>query len=770
MNRSSIFAGAFSLIAAAAILTACGGGGSSAEAPMSASTELTGVLLSGSGGGTKVFLDLNNNQAYDEGEPESAPAVDGSFSLSIGSRSAGELASAMLVAQVPDTARDADDAGLTLKDAGRGPLHLMSPSAAFVKVDGVGRQKAGRAVISPLTTLVAAEVAFNGMTPEQAAETVQKDLDLGARNPMADYKAGADGVLGNIARATAIVLGESPVTAGEPARQQLAVAVNAAKKALPSVIKSLNLDQDKQALVSVGAVKGALKAAPMSSPAGDMSIAALAASGNRFIVRFRDGAPNPGERVNALAGNGRGQVRHTFSNAFKGFAVTVPADAVQAFLESTLQDPNVDYVEADQVVKTTQTVVNNAIWSLDRTDQRALPLSTTYSYFSTGAGVRAYIIDTGILTTHSEFTGRMAPGFTAILDGRGTNDCNGHGTHVAGTVGGRSWGMARGVTLVPVRVLDCTGSGFMSDVIAGIDWVVANGTKPAVINMSLGGGFSASVNQAVANAVAAGITVSVAAGNSSLNACNYSPASEPSAITVAASTRVDARATYSNYGTCVDIFAPGSSVTSAGITSNTSIATLSGTSMAAPHIAGLAAMYLQSNPLATPATVAATIKAAATLGKITDAGAGSPNALIYTELSPVTPPPDPGISDPDPGISDPTPGISDPVPPVAPASVSIAALSGNARWESRGWRTAITVAAKNQKGVLVSGAVVRGNFSLGGSALTCTTAPNGTCVITSGLISGQATQTQFSVTYITLAGHPYNQALNAKSSVIVKRP
>jgi aqualysin 1 len=777
MNRSSIFAGAFSLVVAA-MLAACGGGGSSAEAPASASADLQGVVVAGSAEGTKVFLDLNNNQSYDAGEPASAAAADGSFTLSIGQRTAGELASAVLVAEVPESARDSEDGGLTLKEAGRGRLHLMAPAAAFVHVDRAGRQKVSRAVISPLTTLVAAEVAFNGLTAAQAAESVQKQLGLGDRNPLADYKANGDAVLGNIARAAAITLGESPLSTAERAGPQLAMSANVAKTALPSVIRGLNLDKDQQPAVSVGAVKEALKAAPKAAgtATADASITALAASGNRFIVRFRDSVRDPGERGRVLAGNARAELRHTFSRAVKGFAVTVPADTVQSFLEATLQDADVDHVEADQLVATTETVQTNATWGLDRTDQRALPLSGSYSYFSTGKGVRAYIIDTGILETHSEVKGRVAAGVTFINDGRGTTDCAGHGTHVAGTVGGRTWGMAKGVTLVPVRVLDCNGSGWMSDVIAGIDWVTANAVKPAVINMSLGGGVSSAVNEAVANAVAAGITVSVAAGNSSESACNFSPASEPSAITVGATASTDARASFSNFGTCVDVFAPGASITSAGISSTTASAVMSGTSMAAPHVAGLAALYLQSNPTASPASVVAAIKAAATTGKVTDRGAGSPDALIYTDLTAVSPQPDPGISDPDPGISEPDPGISEPDPgisepePPAPPSVSVAALSGNAWVDSRNWRSSVTVAVKNQAGTLVAGAVVQGNFTAGGTRLRCTTAANGTCVINSGKIGGKVLQTQFSVTAINLSGSPYNASLNAVTSVIIAKP
>lgn len=772
MKRSSVLVWASCGLLSASILVACGGGGDSAMTPMSAAAELQGVVVAGSAEGTTVFLDLNNNQAYDNGEPSTVATAGGAFTLAIGSRTNGELASAMLVADVADSTRDSDDAGLTLKEAGRGQMQLMAPAAAFVQVDRAGRQKASRAVISPLTTMVAAEVAFNGLTPAQAVESVQSQLGLGERDPLSDFKARPDAVLGNVARAAAITLGESPLSAAERRRSQMASAARELRAKLPSVVKSLNLHREGPAGVSVAAVKQALAAAPKATGDVSAAVSALAASGNRFIVTFHRSVRNSAERGRTMAGASRAELRHTYSHAIKGFAVTVPADAVQSFLDAALQDPDIDHVEADQVITTMQSaqaVQSNATWGLDRTDQRALPLSLTYSYFSTGAGVRAYIIDTGILASHQEITGRVSGGFTSVNDGRGTTDCAGHGTHVAATVGGQTWGMAKGVTLVPVRVLDCSGSGTLSGVIAGVDWVAANAVRPAVANMSLGGSLSAALNDAVANAVASGITVVVAAGNSNWNACDYSPASEASAITVGATNSADSRAWFSNTGTCVDVFAPGESITSAGISSSTAVSVLSGTSMAAPHVAGLAALYLQSNTTAMPAAVASAIKTAATSDKVVNAGAGSPNLLIYTDLSTTPAPPDPGISDPDPGISDPDPGISEPQPP-PPPSVSVAALSGNAWIEPKNWRASVTVAVKNASGALVPGVQVKGGFTAGGSKLACTTAPNGTCVITSGKINNKVLQTRFSVTTLVLRGTPYNPSLNVATSVTMNKP
>nr|5WSL_A Chain A, keratinase [Meiothermus taiwanensis WR-220]5WSL_B Chain B, keratinase [Meiothermus taiwanensis WR-220]5WSL_C Chain C, keratinase [Meiothermus taiwanensis WR-220] len=271
-----------------------------------------------------------------------------------------------------------------------------------------------------------------------------------------------------------------------------------------------------------------------------------------------------------------------------------------------------------------------ATWGLDRIDQRTLPLSGTFTYSNTGSGVNAYIIDTGIRVSHSEFGGRATAVFDAIGDGQNGNDCNGHGTHVAGTVGGTVYGVAKSVRLYAVRVLNCSGSGSNSGVIAGVDWVRQNARRPAVANMSLGGGASSALDTAVNNAINAGITFALAAGNSNRDACQFSPARVTAGITVGATTSTDARASYSNYGSCLDLFAPGSSITSAWISSDTSTNTISGTSMATPHVAGVAALYLQSNPSASPATVRNAIVGNATSGVVSNAGRRSPNLLLYS--------------------------------------------------------------------------------------------------------------------------------------------
>jgi aqualysin 1 len=266
-------------------------------------------------------------------------------------------------------------------------------------------------------------------------------------------------------------------------------------------------------------------------------------------------------------------------------------------------------------------------WGLDRIDAVDVPLDNRYSYFSAGSGVRVYVIDTGIRADHVDLAGRVASGWNAIADDQGTNDCNGHGTHVAGTVTGTSYGVAKSATVIPVRVLDCTGSGFTSSVIAGVNWVITNHPGgPAVINMSLGGPANSTLDRAVADATAAGITVVAAAGNSNTDACSTSPARAPQALTIGATTSTDARASYSNYGSCVDLFAPGSSITSAWSTSSTATRTISGTSMAAPHVAGMAARLLQMNPGSSPSAVAALLTGSATTDVVSGAN-GTVNLL-----------------------------------------------------------------------------------------------------------------------------------------------
>jgi subtilisin family serine protease len=320
-----------------------------------------------------------------------------------------------------------------------------------------------------------------------------------------------------------------------------------------------------------------------------------------------------------------GELMYGYEAALKGFAVKMSEEAAKALLA----DPRVDYIEEDSVFELNATQTG-ATWGLDRVDQRARPLSTTYNYTSTGTSVHAYVIDTGIRRAHTQFTGRVGNHFDAITSGGTAEDCQGHGTHVSGTVGGTIHGVAKAVTLHPVRVFGCTGSTTTAAIVAGVNWVTANRVLPAVANMSLGGGISTAMESAITSSINAGVTYVVAAGNSSTNACNTSPARMPAAITVAASDSSDRHASFSNSGSCVDLYAPGVSIVSTYINSNTSTASLSGTSMASPHVAGVVARYLQSGNQ-TPAAVSSHIIATSTSGVITGVPSGTPNRLLFRD-------------------------------------------------------------------------------------------------------------------------------------------
>ncbi len=435
-----------------------------------------------------------------------------------------------------------------------------------------------------------------------------------------------------------------------------------------------------------------------------------------------------------------GRISYTYHRALSGFAVKGLTEKQARRLAA---NPAVEYVQRDGVYKISDTQ-QNATWGLDRIDQRNLPLDGTYTYPNTAQNVHAYIIDTGIRVTHSQFEGRATPGFDAVTSGGNANDCHGHGTHVSGTVGGKDYGVAKKVQLVAVRVLDCNGSGSTAGVTAGIDWVTQHAIKPAVANMSLGGGADTTLDNAVANSIASGVTYGIAAGNGDAfgnpqNACSTSPARVPAAITVGATQNNDAKASFSNFGTCLDIFAPGVGITSSWNTNDTATNTISGTSMATPHVVGVAALIASAHPTWTPQQVRDSMVGSATPNKVTNPGTGSPNLLLFVDNGTQPPPTNDFSVAVSPASGSVAPGGS------ASATVSTAVTSGSA----------VTVSLSASGAPAGGTATVNPNsVTSGGSATlnvtTSASTPPGTYTVT---VTGTSGSTSHSATFtLTVTG------------------
>jgi subtilisin family serine protease len=409
-------------------------------------------------------------------------------------------------------------------------------------------------------------------------------------------------------------------------------------------------------------------------------------------------------------------VRQHYAHALEGFVVSVPWSQAQAVADELARNPAVDAVELDRALAieqaSTARTLDGRAWGVDRLDQRARAFDNLFRHTRTGQGVTAYVVDTGV-SAHNQFGTRLKSGFSTVNDGQGTRDCHGHGTHVAGTVAGQTLGVAPGASIVPVRVLDCRGSGASTGVLAGLDWIAANGTRPAVVNMSLGGPAFTSLDAAAQRLVTSGFTVVAAAGNSNIDACTQSPARATGLVTVAASDNADAKASFSNTGACVALWAPGTNIASAGIASATTVVSMNGTSMAAPHAAGAAALLLQAQPTATAAQVRTRLLQDATPNLVLGVTGSTTRAMLFAgEASGTTPTPPP--------------------PPPANVAVRPASITLSTAVPAVGrWTTTATVQVLNAQGAAVAGARVAGRFSHMTAEVSCTTAANGRCSITS---------------------------------------
>lgn len=483
----------------------------------------------------------------------------------------------------------------------------------------------------------------------------------------------------------------------------------------------------------------------------------------QYIIRFKSHFADHEREGPAIALQAGGQVMRQFRNAFKGAVIRIPEHTSVSFENALRRHPEIEYVEQDATVHAYADSIQSASpsWGLDRIDQRdSLPASVnnySYSYRHTANNVNVFVIDSGIRASHVEFlnpagsASRVTPGVSFVPDNQGSNDCHGHGTHVAGTVGGRTAGVAKDVTLIPVRVLDCDGAGSWSRVIAGLDWVAQwkelNPNQAAVANLSLGGSKSAAVNAAVANLVGKGVTAIVAAGNDKSNACNFSPASAPSAITVGATDRTDTRATWSNYGSCLALFAPGTTITSAWNTDDRASHTVSGTSMAAPHVAGVAALALAVRNDASPAAVLKFIADNAMAGVVRNPGTGSPTGLAYS--------------------------LAMGGPPVEPGAHVSQLRTSVRKTGTTSWTATVSVTVADNANQAITGALVTGSFANDGVNRTCTTDSQGSCPLVSASLNYRNTRT-VSFTLGNVRGFlKYNPAQNtasANSTVTIWRP
>lgn len=639
-------------------------------------------------------------------------------------------------------------------------------------------------VVSPLTTLVAGAVFNDGLRLADAKHRICEllDLDPNQQDPMGDYVRNPDERMHQHARGMAENFGEAhtrlheqfdsdhPIDETLSPREQFSIVQNAAVQQLlapPGTSMAYTVDQVSSshgvpAMYATGMVANHYG---MDDHHEYFFQGGYTSPARTFVVVFNDTVTDvAGESATIAANYSGATVTRTYTHALKGFAISVPGSQVNGFVRAASGNSKIRLVEGEGGIRrhAARDVTDSGLWGLDILDGTGDHLyNTTYD----GTNAVAYIVDTGTLANHGEFastnsTSRVATGVN-VLNGTSTTDTtddDGHGTHVSGIVGGNTVGVANGVTLIPVKVLDSTGAGTLSQSLAGLDWVAGDAASHpghAVVNLSWGGGVSGALDLAVTNLISQGLPVVIAAGNSGTSACNFSPARVTGAITVGAvsfnsASQKYSRAYYSNYGSCLDVFAPGSNIKSAYSTSSTATQTLSGTSMAAPHVTGWIAQLLQiaNSNTTTPDQVIRWVRAGATQNILTNVGQQSPNYFLH--------------------VSDTLP-TGDGSPVVINLTAGIADLLGSARSTNGGWRAEVMALVLDSNGDPIANATVQGDFTNGGTGLSCRSNSNGTCFIASGVLSTSVASTVFTPTGVTGTGVTYDAGLNTVNSVTINR-